>query len=263
MWVINETFHQIYVFSNDGSKLLKTLGEKNVPGKDGTHFAKPQDVAFLPDGRILVADGLDNHRVMILDRNVNYLGGVRRTRQGARPVQRCARGRGRTPGHDLRPRSLGRPDQRVQDDVRSDQGRVRGRLCRLPLPLDLIVNDDSLWVTDLRPLRFVKLDFKGNHLYNWLVPKDLPDGYLEVHTIPSTRTAICTAATISTAARRSSCRSAAPTQGQLDRSAVGGPQSRLIHHGVERRRGWTGWSDACKNADEEVRPTPTVRARGG
>src|SRR5687767_3891520 len=74
VWVINETFHQIYVFSNDGKRLLKTLGEKNVPGADGRHFARPQDVAFLPDGRILVADGLDNHRVMILDRDANYIG---------------------------------------------------------------------------------------------------------------------------------------------------------------------------------------------
>lgn len=31
-------------------------------------------MAFLPDGRVLVADGLDNHRVMILDRDLNYLG---------------------------------------------------------------------------------------------------------------------------------------------------------------------------------------------
>jgi hypothetical protein len=51
------------------------------------------------------------------------------------------------------------------------------------LPLDLIVNEDSLWVTDLSPLRFTKLNFKGEHLYTWMVPKDLPDGYLEVHTI--------------------------------------------------------------------------------
>lgn len=50
------------------------------------------------------------------------------------------------------------------------------------LPLDIIVNDDCLWVTDLNPLRFTKLDFQGNHLYTWMVPKDLPDGYLEVHT---------------------------------------------------------------------------------
>ncbi len=27
------------------------------------------------------------------------------------------------------------------------------------LPLDLIVNDDAVWMTDLKPLRFVKLDF--------------------------------------------------------------------------------------------------------
>src|SRR4029078_3817746 len=36
--------------------------------------ATPQDVAFLPDGRVLIADGLDNHRVIILDKALNYLG---------------------------------------------------------------------------------------------------------------------------------------------------------------------------------------------
>ena len=51
------------------------------------------------------------------------------------------------------------------------------------LPLDLIVNEDSVWVTDLGPLRFTKLDMTGKHLYTWMVPPDLPDGYLEVHTI--------------------------------------------------------------------------------
>jgi hypothetical protein len=50
------------------------------------------------------------------------------------------------------------------------------------LPLDLIVNDDAIWMTDLKPLRFIKLNFKGERLYTWLVPADLPDGYLEVHT---------------------------------------------------------------------------------
>ena len=33
VWVVNETFHQIYVFSNDGTNLLMTLGEKEVPGR--------------------------------------------------------------------------------------------------------------------------------------------------------------------------------------------------------------------------------------
>jgi hypothetical protein len=183
VWLINETFHQIYVLSNDGSKLLKTLGEKNVPGKDGKHFAKPQDVAFLPDGRILVADGLDNHRVMILDRDANYIGEFG--------------GFGKGPGQfngvhavAVGPRgmifALDRSGGRINVfKTTADPAKVEfvDAWAGFTLPLDLIVNDDSLWLTDLGPLRFVKVDFKGNHLYTWLVPKDLPDGYLEVHTI--------------------------------------------------------------------------------
>jgi NHL repeat len=178
---VNEEFHQIYVFSDDGRSLLKTLGEKNVPGADATHFARPQDVAFLPDGRILVADGLDNHRVMILDRDANYL------------EEFC--GPGKDPGqfngvHAVAvgpnglifalDRSGGRvnvfrttPDPKQVEFVATWPG--------FTLPLDLIVNDDAVWMTDLKPLRFVKLDFEGNRLYTWHVPSDLPDGHLEVH----------------------------------------------------------------------------------
>jgi NHL repeat len=183
VWVVNETFNQIYVFSNDGSKLLKTLGEKNVPGHDGTHFGKPQDVAFLADGRILIADGLDNHRVMILDKDANYISEFGSMGKGPGQfsgVHAVAAG----PGGMIfaLDRSGGRinvfkttPDPAKVEFVQAFAG--------FSLPLDLIVNDDSLWVTDLNPLRFTKVDFKGNHLYTWLVPKELPDGYLEVHTI--------------------------------------------------------------------------------
>jgi hypothetical protein len=183
VWLINETFNVIYVFSNDGKKLLKTLGEKNVPGTDATHFGKPQDVAFLPDGRVLIADGLDNHRVMILDKNLNYLsefGG-----QGTGPgqfngVHAVAIG----PGNRIF--ALDRSGHRVNVyRTTHDPAKVEfmESFGGLTLPLDLIVNEDSVWVTDLGPLRFIKMDFKGNHLYTWLVPKDLPDGYLETHTI--------------------------------------------------------------------------------
>jgi 6-bladed beta-propeller len=183
VWVINETFNQIYVFSNDGKKLLKTLGEKNVPGKDGTHFAKPQDVAFLPDGRILIADGLDNHRVMIMDKDAKYISEFGSFGKGPgqfNGVHAVAVGpAGRIFALD---RSGGRinvfkttSDPAKVDFVETYEG--------FGLPLDLIVNNDSLWLTALNPLRFTKVDFKGNHLYTWMVPRELPDGYLEVHTI--------------------------------------------------------------------------------
>jgi len=183
VWLINETFSQIYVFSNDGSKLLKTLGEKNVEGTDGKHFGKPQDVAFLPDGRVLIADGLDNHRVMILDRNLNYIaefGGM-----GAGPgqfngVHAIAVG----PGGRIF--ALDRSGNRINVfRTTADPAKVEfvEAWPNPGIPLDLIVNDASVWITALGPLRFVKFDFKGNHLYTWLVPRELPDGYLEVHTI--------------------------------------------------------------------------------
>src|SRR5262245_18038110 len=183
VWVINETFQQIYVFSNDRSKLVKTYGEKNVAGKDGTHFGRPQDVAFLPDGRILIADGLDNHRVMILDKNGNYIsefGGNGKGPGQYNGVHAIAIG----PGGRIF--ALDRSGNRINVfRTTTDPAKVEfvQSFDGFTLPLDIIVNEDSLWVTDLGPLRFVKLDFQGNHLYTWRVPPDLPDGYLEVHTI--------------------------------------------------------------------------------
>lgn len=183
IWLINETFHQIYVIANDGSEVVATYGEKGVPGDDATHYGRPQDVAFLPDGRILVADGLDNHRVIIYDEDMNYLGEFG--------------GFGDGPGQFNTIHSLGvGPEGRILVTDRSG-GEVN--LFRttddpaviefeqsigspLTLPLDIIVNDDGFWITDLGPLRFVKFDFEGNIQYTWLVPPDLPNGYLEVHT---------------------------------------------------------------------------------
>ena len=182
VWVVNETFHQIYVFSNDGSELLLTLGEKNVPGDDETHFGRPQEVAFLPDGRILVADGLDNHRVIILDSDAKYISEFG--------------GFGDGPGQFNGIHALGvGPGGRIFALDRSG-GRINVfRTTRNPaevefvdswpapsLPLDIIVNETSIWMTTLGPLRFIKFDFEGNQLYTWNVPSDLPDGYLEVHT---------------------------------------------------------------------------------
>ncbi|MBO77469.1 MAG: hypothetical protein CME17_08545 [Gemmatimonadetes bacterium] len=185
VWLVNETFHQIYVFSNDGSELLKTLGEKNVPGDDETHFGRPQDVAFLPDGRILVADGLDNHRVIILDADGNYISEFG--------------GFGEDPGQFNGIHALGIGPEGLIFALDRSGGRVNVfRTTDNPaevefvdvwggfgLTLDIIVNDDAIWFTAFGPGRlvnFIKMDFDGNRLYTWVVPRELPDGYIEVHT---------------------------------------------------------------------------------
>ena len=73
VWVVDEIRHVIYKFSNDGTRLVKTLGEIDKPAADESHFGQPQDVAFLPDGSLLVADGLVNSRVIKFDRNEKYV----------------------------------------------------------------------------------------------------------------------------------------------------------------------------------------------
>ena len=182
IWLVNETFHQIYVFSNDGSELLGTYGEKLVPGNDGTHFGRPQDIAFMPDGRILIADGLDNNRIMIMDNDMNYMGEF--GSEGAGPGQTNTI-HAVAIGPDglvfVLDRSGGRVNvwQSTDDAVGFDFVRSIGDLT---LPLDIIVNEDDFWITDLGPLRFINFDFEGNLKYTWLVPRELPDGYLEVHT---------------------------------------------------------------------------------
>jgi hypothetical protein len=182
VWVVQETFHQIFVFSNDGEELLMTLGEKNVPGDDQTHFNLPQDVAFLPDGRILVADGLDNHRVILLDKDGGYLSEVGGFGTGPgqfNGVHAVAVG----PGGRIF--ALDRSGGRINVfRTTTDPARLEyvDTWPGFGLPLDIIVNDDAVWITDLRPLRFVKLDFQGNRLYTWTVPREMPDGFLEVHT---------------------------------------------------------------------------------
>ena len=73
VWVVGETKHVIYVFSNDGKQLLQTLGVELATAEDDAHFGRPQDLAFLPDGSVLVADGLTNARIVKLDMNGKHL----------------------------------------------------------------------------------------------------------------------------------------------------------------------------------------------
>lgn len=186
IWLVNETFHQIYVIANDGSEVLATYGEKGVSGNDGTHFGRPQDLAFLPDGRILIADGLDNHRVMVMDNDMNYLGEF--GGQGDGPGQFNTI-HAVAVGPDglvfVLDRSGGRVNVFRTTDDPAEFEFVRA-IGDLTLPLDIIVNEDDFWITDLGPLRFVNFDFEGNLKYTWLVPRELPDGYIEVHTFSVT-----------------------------------------------------------------------------
>ena len=73
VWIVDDYRHAIFKFSNDGKKLLQTIGEPNVPGNDEKHFYRPTFMAWLPDGTFFVADGYQNTRVVKFDKDGKYL----------------------------------------------------------------------------------------------------------------------------------------------------------------------------------------------
>ena len=62
VWIMDDNLHQLFKFTYDG-KLVQTWGEALVRGEDQTHFGRPTDIDWLPDGTFFVSDGYTNTRV--------------------------------------------------------------------------------------------------------------------------------------------------------------------------------------------------------
>ena len=73
VWLVDDGAHAIYKFTRDGKKLVMTVGTPMQPGYDGTHFNRPTDIAWLPDGTFFVSDGYVNTRVAKFDKNGKFL----------------------------------------------------------------------------------------------------------------------------------------------------------------------------------------------
>ena len=178
VWVVAETKHVVYVFSNDGRQLLQTIGEEGVTANDEGHFGRPQDVEFLPDGSVLVADGLTNSRVVKLDRNGRYVmsWGTRGTENGQfNAVHGLAVDRNR------RVYVADRGNKRVQ--VFDENGRHLATWPNIRFPNDIFISDaaQDVWVSDNMTAEVVKYDTNGNRLFSWHTSGIGPGGFGELH----------------------------------------------------------------------------------
>lgn len=188
VWVVDETGHIIYVFSNDGQQLLMTLGEKNVPGDDETHYNLPQDIVFLPDGKFMIADGLGNKRIVVRNPDGSYhseFGEAGEAEDQFSSVHILALG----PDERLyvvdrdaanvkvfaQMAAAGSPQYPQYEHVDTWGG--------LDIPLSIIVGNDSAWVTDLRPPKLIKFDLEGNRRYSWNLPEQGPHMWIEMHSM--------------------------------------------------------------------------------
>ena len=72
VWVIDDNLHQIFKFTYDG-KLVMTLGQMGVEGRGPNTFARPTDIAWLPDGTFFISDGYHGKRVAKFDKDGKFI----------------------------------------------------------------------------------------------------------------------------------------------------------------------------------------------
>ncbi|MEZ5286752.1 MAG: 6-bladed beta-propeller [Vicinamibacterales bacterium] len=189
VWVVNDGKHVIHEFTNDGSRLVRTLGEMGVAGDDGGHFGMPQDVAFLPDGSILVADGLRNARIARFDRAGRFVGAFGTRGDGPGQLSGV---HGIAVDRGGRIYVADRSNHRVQ--VFDEQGTVLDVWPGLRQPNDIVVGaDDRVWVVDGTNARLLQFDREGRRLYWWGTWGVQPGQFWEPHQVSVDEQGTCVA----------------------------------------------------------------------
>ena len=168
LWVINDARHQIHAFSNDGKELLMSLGTWDEVGDDETHLGRPQDIAFLSDGSMVVADGLINSRVVMFDRQGKFLKswGSKGTGDGQFDAVHAV-------AVDKQDRIYvaDRSNDRIQ--VFDNNGKHLATWNELNFPNHIVIREnqntgaEEVWVADNQPVRMVKFNTAGERLYSW------------------------------------------------------------------------------------------------
>ena len=187
VWVVDDTGHAVYKFSNDGKTIVQTLGTPYMPGDDGTHFNRPTFMAWAPDSSLYVADGYTNTRVAKFDANGTFV---------------KAWGQKGTPPNDTRPNYFNtvhgigvdqdtgrvyvndRNNRRVQ--IFDADGNFQDQFSYGKAPTSdahsiYMAGDRNLWVVDRTSGRMIKYDLEGHQLYSWGVNGEWPGAFWGVH----------------------------------------------------------------------------------
>jgi len=177
VWVVDDWRQQIFVFSNDGKRLVRTFGEAGVAGTDGKHFGRPTGIAWLPDGTFFVSDGYTNSRVMKFDKDGNFLmeWGSKGTAEGQfQVVHSIAVDRAR------RVYVADRANHRIQIFDQNGKFIVLWRAIRSPDSL-MMSADGYVWVADGVTNKFLKYSLNGALQYSWGTYGVFPGGVWGVH----------------------------------------------------------------------------------
>ena len=177
VWVVDDNRQQVFEFTNDGKQLVLTLGEAGVAGNDNKHFARPTDIAFLPDGTFFVSDGYVNTRVVKFDKSGKYL---------------MAWGTpGSGPGQFNLPHSIDidrnrrvyvadRANSRVQ--IFDENGKFLDQWPNIRRPIHILITaDQHVWIADLDTNKFLQYDGNGKLLSSWGTWGTFPGAFFGIH----------------------------------------------------------------------------------
>ena len=176
VWIVDDGAESFYKFTNDG-KLVQSWGEFRVRGNDENHFARPTDIAWLPDGTFFLSDGYVNTRVVKFDKDGKFL--MTWGTPGTGPSQ-----------FDLvhsiavdaqrRVYVSDRSNSRIQ--VFDENGKFLDMWENIKRPYYInLTQDQHLWVADGITNKFMKFDLTGKLLTSWGTFGAFPGGFWGVH----------------------------------------------------------------------------------
>lgn len=166
LWTTDNGDHVLRDFSPSG-QLLRTLGEKGVPGSDPAHFRSPDDLVFTSRGEIIVADA-GNARLLRLDATGKFL--AQWGAKGTAPGQfQLAHGLAIDPQDHLYVADRG--NNRVQ--VFDPSGNLLHVWSGFGNPFGLLWTKRGLLVSDGDARKLILLDPNGSILDSWGDPSML------------------------------------------------------------------------------------------
>jgi DNA-binding beta-propeller fold protein YncE len=172
VWIVDDYRHAIFRFSNDGKKLLQTIGTPNAPGADATHFYRPTFMAWAPNGDFYVADGYQNTRVVKFDRTGKFL--MAWGERGENGKETRLGYFNNVHGVAVDPQTgrvfvNDRGNRRVQVFDANGKPLDSWSVGRPPADIHLVYMDGSrmLWAFDRASSKMIKYDLSGNLQYTW------------------------------------------------------------------------------------------------
>ena len=178
VWIIDDDLHQVLEFTNDGKKLVMTIGERLVAGNDSGHFGRPTDIAWLPDGTFFITDGYINARVLKFDKNGKFL--MTWGTPGSAPGQFKSPVHAVAIDNERRLYVADRGNSRIQ--VFDEHGKFLDQWPNIRDPWHVhVATDQSIWVSDGQTNKFLKFDRSGQLLYSWGTFGQFPGGLWGVH----------------------------------------------------------------------------------